>query len=214
MKTDVSNLCFSFPSLTTFDLVWSRDFIISWCDQEIIISWFGIFLLWWCLTNLKTMIWRISLRPRLSYKIKTSNGIKLWKTLTCICTLFPPYCVFVLFLQQFFKLQKQVFHAVWWHVLQVRLRFEFKFYSACLYMWFFSFFFCSWNIGPAHIISISTEFYFFYREYGSEQIANQYKWLEADLKVKIVFFRVFQNVKDLRHVCRTSHNMTCILPFH
>ena len=58
-------------------------------------------------------------------------------------------------------------------------------------MWFFSFFFCSWNIGPAHIISISTEFYFFYREYGSEQIANQYKWLEADLKVKIVFFRVF-----------------------
>lgn len=214
MKTDVSNLCFSFPSLTTFDLVWSRDFIISWCDQEITISWFGIFLLWWCLTNLKTMIWRISLRPRLSYKIKTSNGIKLWKTLTCICTLFPPYCVFVLFLQQFFKLQKQVFHAVWWHVLQVRLRFEFKFYSACLYMWFFSFFFCSWNIGPAHIISISTEFYFFYREYGSEQIANQYKWLEADLKVKIVFFRVFQNVKDLRHVYRTSHNMTCILPFH
>lgn len=42
--------------------------------------------------------------------------------------------------------------------------------------------FYSWNIGPAHIISISTEFYFFYREYGSEQIANQYKWIEADLK--------------------------------
>ena len=85
--------------------------------------------------------------------------------------------------------------------------------SLSIYVIFFPFF-CSWNIGPAHIISISTEFYFFYREYGSEQIANQYKWLEADLKVKIVFFRVFQNVKDLRHVCRTSHNMTCILPFH
>lgn len=141
VEDNVFNLCFSFQSLTIFDLVWSRDFIISWCDQEIIISWFGIFLLWWCLTNLKTMIWRISLRPRLRYKIKTSNGIKLWKTVTCICTLFPPYCVSVLFLQQFFKLQKQVFHAVWWHVLQVRLRFEFKFYSACLYMWFFSFYF-------------------------------------------------------------------------
>lgn len=123
------------PLLTLFDqeiynlLVWSR----------IIISWFGMFLLWRCLINSKT-IWRISLRQRLRYKIKTSNGIKLWKTLTCIYTLIPPYRVFVLFFQQFFKLQKQVFHAVWWHVLQVRLRFEFKFYSACLYMWFFSFF--------------------------------------------------------------------------
>ena len=62
--------------------------------------------------------------------------------------------------------------------------------SLSIYVIFFLLF-CSWNIGPAHIISISTEFYFFYREYGSEQIANQYKWLEVDLKVKIVFFRVF-----------------------
>lgn len=40
--------------------------------------------------------------------------------------------------------------------------------------------FYSFNIGPAHIISFSTEFYF-YIEYGWNQIANQYKWLEQDL---------------------------------
>lgn len=39
----------------------------------------------------------------------------------------------------------------------------------------------SWNIGPAHIISISTEVYFFY-EYGIEQIVQQYEWLERDLQ--------------------------------
>ena len=43
--------------------------------------------------------------------------------------------------------------------------------------------FCSWNIGPAHIISISTEIYFFLR-YGIEQIAHQYDWLEKDLRVR------------------------------
>ncbi|KAK2561166.1 Acid phosphatase type 7 [Acropora cervicornis] len=41
--------------------------------------------------------------------------------------------------------------------------------------------FYSWNIGPAHIISISTEVYFFLR-YGNEQIAHQYHWLEKDLR--------------------------------
>ncbi|XP_020627463.1 acid phosphatase type 7-like [Orbicella faveolata] len=41
--------------------------------------------------------------------------------------------------------------------------------------------FYSWNVGPAHIISISTEFYF-RLQYGSHQIGNQYRWLEADLK--------------------------------
>ena len=162
-------------------LVWSRDY-------NLLVRYIPTLVMF---NKLKDYDLTQILKTKVKLQNKTSNGIKLWKTLTCICTLFPPYCVFVLFFQQFFKLQKQVFHAVWWHVLQVRLRVEFKFYSACLYMWFFSFFFCSWNIGPAHIISISTEFYFFYREYGSEQIANQYKWLEADLKVKIVFFRVF-----------------------
>ena len=40
----------------------------------------------------------------------------------------------------------------------------------------------SWNIGPAHIISISTEVYFDY-QYGIEQIVQQYEWLERDLQV-------------------------------
>ncbi|XP_070392526.1 acid phosphatase type 7 isoform X4 [Dermacentor albipictus] len=39
------------------------------------------------------------------------------------------------------------------------------------------------DIGPAHIISLSTEFYFFV-EYGFLQIKNQYEWLEQDLKVR------------------------------
>ncbi|RWS28741.1 Iron/zinc purple acid phosphatase-like protein, partial [Leptotrombidium deliense] len=41
--------------------------------------------------------------------------------------------------------------------------------------------FYSFNIGPAHFISFSTEFYF-YVEYGWAQIATQYRWLEEDLK--------------------------------
>ena len=40
----------------------------------------------------------------------------------------------------------------------------------------------SFNLGPIHIISISTEFYF-YLEYGLEQIVQQYNWLEKDLQV-------------------------------
>ncbi|XP_006813616.1 acid phosphatase type 7-like [Saccoglossus kowalevskii] len=39
----------------------------------------------------------------------------------------------------------------------------------------------SWNIGPAHIISFSTEVYFFIN-YGFEQIINQWNWLINDLK--------------------------------
>ncbi|XP_020622284.1 acid phosphatase type 7-like [Orbicella faveolata] len=41
--------------------------------------------------------------------------------------------------------------------------------------------FYSWNIGPAHIISLSTEVYHFY-QYGLEQIVQQYEWLEKDLQ--------------------------------
>jgi len=41
--------------------------------------------------------------------------------------------------------------------------------------------FYSFDIGPVHFISISTEFYFFLN-YGIKQILNQYKWLENDLK--------------------------------
>ncbi|RWS03557.1 iron/zinc purple acid phosphatase-like protein, partial [Dinothrombium tinctorium] len=42
-------------------------------------------------------------------------------------------------------------------------------------------FFYSFNIGPAHIISFSTEFHYF-TQYGVTQIAKQYQWLEKDLK--------------------------------
>ena len=45
-------------------------------------------------------------------------------------------------------------------------------------------FFNSFNIGPAHVISISTEFYFDIY-YGIRQVGKQYKWLERDLMVII-----------------------------
>lgn len=41
--------------------------------------------------------------------------------------------------------------------------------------------FFSFNIGPAHIISFSTEYYF-YVYYGPMQAVEQYKWLERDLQ--------------------------------
>ncbi|KAH0631617.1 hypothetical protein JD844_006038 [Phrynosoma platyrhinos] len=42
----------------------------------------------------------------------------------------------------------------------------------------------SWNVGPAHIISFSTEVYF-YLEYGWELVAKQFQWLEQDLQARI-----------------------------
>lgn len=41
--------------------------------------------------------------------------------------------------------------------------------------------FYSFNIGPAHIISLSTEYYFFIY-YGIRQPIEQYRWLEKDLQ--------------------------------
>lgn len=41
--------------------------------------------------------------------------------------------------------------------------------------------FYSFDIGPAHIIALSTEFYYFV-QYGWRQIVEQYLWLEKDLK--------------------------------
>ena len=40
----------------------------------------------------------------------------------------------------------------------------------------------SWDVGPAHIISINTEFYFFVWD-GLHLISEQYWWLEEDLKL-------------------------------
>ncbi|KAJ7374236.1 hypothetical protein OS493_007313 [Desmophyllum pertusum] len=41
--------------------------------------------------------------------------------------------------------------------------------------------FYSWDIGPAHIISVSTEVYFWF-QFGIEPVVQQYDWLEKDLK--------------------------------
>ena len=40
--------------------------------------------------------------------------------------------------------------------------------------------FYSYNVGPAHIVVMSTEFYY-YVGYGWRQIQWQFDWLEADL---------------------------------
>mgnify|MGYP001791119684 CR=1 FL=1 len=45
--------------------------------------------------------------------------------------------------------------------------------------------FYSYNLGLAHIISISTEA-FYYPQYGNDSIKTQYNWLLDDLKVRIV----------------------------
>ncbi|VDM98482.1 unnamed protein product [Thelazia callipaeda] len=44
-------------------------------------------------------------------------------------------------------------------------------------------FFYSFDLGLAHFIVISTEFYYFTAEYGSIQLENQWKWLIEDLKL-------------------------------
>ncbi|GAB6031715.1 hypothetical protein CHUAL_009462 [Chamberlinius hualienensis] len=41
--------------------------------------------------------------------------------------------------------------------------------------------FFSYDVGPIHFVSISSEFYF-YREYGFQQIPTQYRFLERDLQ--------------------------------
>lgn len=41
--------------------------------------------------------------------------------------------------------------------------------------------FYSMNIGPVHFVSINTEYYY-YVQYGIDQIMNQYHWLKADLE--------------------------------
>jgi len=41
---------------------------------------------------------------------------------------------------------------------------------------------CSVNIGPVHLVSFSSEYYYEVF-YGWEQIIRQYEWMENDLKV-------------------------------
>ena len=43
--------------------------------------------------------------------------------------------------------------------------------------------FYSYNVGPVHFVSFSSEYYYFVN-YGWEQIAAQYEWLKNDLKVR------------------------------
>ena len=38
------------------------------------------------------------------------------------------------------------------------------------------------NIGPVHLVSFSSEYYYFV-QYGWQQIIRQYEWLERDLTV-------------------------------
>ncbi len=42
--------------------------------------------------------------------------------------------------------------------------------------------FYSFDVGPVHFVSISTEFYYF-TNFGMKTVANQYKWLVKDLEV-------------------------------
>ena len=39
----------------------------------------------------------------------------------------------------------------------------------------------SFNLGPVHFISISTEFYY-YLEFGMDPLINQYYWFKQDLE--------------------------------
>jgi len=45
---------------------------------------------------------------------------------------------------------------------------------------------CSFDYGPAHIITINTEVYFFQDITGPGLIGRQKKWLKEDLKVKLI----------------------------
>lgn len=40
----------------------------------------------------------------------------------------------------------------------------------------------SWNLGPVHMVSLSTEVYF-YLEFGLDLLFKQYQWLQQDLEV-------------------------------
>lgn len=56
------------------------------------------------------------------------------------------------------------------------------FHMHLIFCFFFLYSLLSWNIGPAHIVSFSTEVYY-WLNYGIEQIVQQYDWLVKDLQV-------------------------------
>ena len=43
----------------------------------------------------------------------------------------------------------------------------------------------SFNMGPVHFISISTEVYYF-TQYGIKLVIKQYDWLQQDLQVSFI----------------------------
>ncbi|KAI6189962.1 Purple acid phosphatase [Aphelenchoides bicaudatus] len=40
----------------------------------------------------------------------------------------------------------------------------------------------SFDLGPVHFVGVSTEYHGFFNKYGQQQVFNQHKWLEEDLK--------------------------------
>ena len=61
-------------------------------------------------------------------------------------------------------------------------RYLFDWKNVYIHRLIYLFLIISFNVGPMHVIGFSTEFYY-YIQYGYEQIRNQYEWLEQDLKV-------------------------------
>jgi len=63
----------------------------------------------------------------------------------------------------------------------------------------------SWNIGPIHFISVSTEFYY-YLQYGIKPLLDQYDWLQRDLLVCLNIQLPWQVPIILSNYPRTSLN--------
>ncbi|XP_051578848.1 acid phosphatase type 7 isoform X5 [Myxocyprinus asiaticus] len=71
----------------------------------------------------------------------------------------------------------------------------------------------SWNVGPVHIISFSTEVYF-YLEYGLDLLFRQYEWLQKDLEVQRNKMRKPTGLRTERYARGSSrwHTDPCTVP--